>query len=157
MTFPEDIGPIYSVRVTSDEVDNLQTPPGIESFALYGDYTAKKFFATYMAVDMGRCICVKGGWHDGRLIPDITAVDAVERPDSVLNFMLRYAEPPANGRRPLQIHEMELGTVSALVTAQANFHEQLKSQQALPPETVQTILDYLRNDGVTIDTVTTQA
>lgn len=154
MTFPEDLGPIYSVRVTSDEVDNLQVPPGIESFALYGDYTANKFFATYINVDMGRCLCVKGGWHNGRLVPDITAVDAVERPDSVLNFMLRYSEPPPNSRRPLQINEMQLGTVSTLVAAQSHFYEQLKSQQTLPPEMVQTILDYLQNDGVTIETVT---
>ena len=49
---------------------------------------------------------------------------------------------------------MQLGTVSTLVAAQSHFYEQLKSQQTLPPEMVQTILDYLQNDGVTIETVT---
>ena len=154
MTFPQHEGPIYSVRVTQDEVENLQLPPGIDSFALYGEYTANQFYFNFAPADMGRCLCVKGGWRNGRLVPDITAVDAVERPDSILNFMLRYAEPPPNGRYPLQIKEMQLGTVSALVATQSHFHEQLKSQQTLPPKMVQTILDYLRNDGITIETVT---
>ena len=106
---------------------------------------------------MQDCLISKAGDYNGATI-DITVPDALQRTGNILQFLLRYHEPfPAPGRRPRQAAEFDLPTLAVLLDAQARFREQLKSPESLPPEIVQTILDYVKADGVDLDNLTVPA
>lgn len=148
---------IYMVRVTQEHCDGLNLPEDVSAYSLYGDYTPARFSAVFPGVSMHDCLISKAGDYNGATI-DIAVPDALQRTGNILQFLLRYHEPfPAADRRPRQAAEFDLPTLAALLDAQATFREQLKTPESLPPEIVQTILDYAAANGVDLDNLTIPA